>query len=157
MTRVDDDMEQVAETFVARFVTAWHARDGHALAALFAEDADFVNVVGIWWEDRAAIERAHQYALDSFFAETRLAPGRRKLRPLGPDRLLLHQRVRLSGQRAPDGSEAGGRSTIFSFVLERRGTDWLAISAQNTDIVPDAETHVADDCKLTARDYRMPD
>ncbi|MCS6621865.1 SgcJ/EcaC family oxidoreductase [Roseibacterium beibuensis] len=149
-----EDAEAVADAFVMRLVAAWHARDGQALADLFAPDADFVNVVGIWWEDRGAIARAHQYALDSFFADTRLAPGRRKLRPLGPHHLLLHQRVRLSGQRAPDGSEAGARSTIFSFVLERRGADWLAVSAQNTDVVPGAETHVSDGSGLTAQDYR---
>jgi uncharacterized protein (TIGR02246 family) len=150
-------MKNVAETFVSAFVAAWMARDGAALAALFAEDADFVNVVGIWWRDRPSIERAHQYALDSFFAKSRLAPGKMTWRALGDDHLLVHQRMRLSGQLAPDGTQAGARSTIFSFVLERSDEGWHAVSAQNTDIVPGAETHLKTDGQLAPRDYRRRD
>ena len=43
------------EDFPTAFRDAWMARDGHAIGALFEDDADFVNVVGIWWEDRTAI------------------------------------------------------------------------------------------------------
>ena len=88
------------------FATAWMARDATALAALFAEDADFVNVVGIWWEDRAAIRKAHHYGLTTFFRASRLTVGRVKLRDLGTS-AVVHARMILSGQIAPDGTEAG--------------------------------------------------
>ena len=141
------------DDFVPAFAAAWAARDGTALAALFAPDADFVNVVGIWWEDRAAIARAHQHALDTFFAETRLAPGRVKVRRLG-DAAVVHARVALTGQRAPDGTRAGARTTILSFVLSRMPEGWQAVSAQNTDVEPGAETRLARDGALGAADYR---
>ena len=64
------------QDFPNAFRDAWMARDGAAIGALFAEDADFVNVVGIWWEDRSAIARAHSYALESFFSRSRLTIGR---------------------------------------------------------------------------------
>ncbi|MFO6464544.1 YybH family protein [Jannaschia sp. KMU-145] len=135
------------------FVAAWMARDGAGLAALFTEDADFVNVVGIWWEDRAAIARAHAHALGSFFAETRLAPGRIKIRELG-DVAVIHARMSLSGQRLPDGGVAGARTTILTFVLARRTDGWTCVSAQNTDVVPGAETQLAAGGTLTPQDYR---
>lgn len=141
------------QEFPQAFTDAWMARDGDALAALFAEDADFVNVVGIWWEDRDAIARAHSYALKSFFSETRLAPGRVKLRMLGKDLAVVHCRFRLSGQTAPDGSEAEARSTVISFVLRQMEGGWQAVSAQNTDIVPGAETQL-NDGGLAPADYR---
>ncbi|MXQ06633.1 SgcJ/EcaC family oxidoreductase [Alphaproteobacteria bacterium GH1-50] len=140
--------------FPAAFRDAWMARDGDAIGALFDEDADFVNVVGIWWEDRPAIARAHGYALKSFFSETRLTLGRVKVRQLGADHALVHARLRLSGQRAPDGSVAESRSTILSFVLARHDDGWLGVSAQNTDIVPGAETLRAGPDGLTPEDYR---
>lgn len=140
------------DAFVPAFAAAWMARDGDALAALFADDADFVNVVGIWWQDRAAIAKAHSYALRSFFGETKLTPGTVKIRRLG-DVAVVHARVRLTGQRAPDGSEAGARTAILSFVLVRRDGGWEAVSAQNTDVVPGAETHVAGE-RFEAVDYR---
>ena len=141
------------DAFVPAFAAAWAARDGAALAALFAPDADFVNVVGIWWEDRAAIERAHAYALGSFFAGTRLVPGRVKVRDLGGV-AVVHARIALTGQRAPDGSRAGARTTILTFVLHRAEGGWQAVSAQNTDVVPGAETMVAGADGLAPRDYR---
>lgn len=142
------------EDFPEAFVAAWMARDGAALATLFAADADFVNVVGLWWEDRAAIARAHDYALKSFFANSRLVRGRRKLRMLGEDVAVLHQRFLLTGQIDTDGRETGRRSTVMNVVLQRNADGWLAVSAQNTDIVPGAETHVAGGSGLAARDYR---
>ncbi|MGK9232137.1 SgcJ/EcaC family oxidoreductase [Inquilinus limosus] len=47
------------EDVPAAFIAAWNRHDMAALAALFAEDADFVNVVGLWWRSRAEIEAAH--------------------------------------------------------------------------------------------------
>lgn len=129
------------------------ARDAKALAALFVEDADFVNVVGIWWEDRSAIERAHGYALGSFFSQTRLSPGRIKTRMLGEDAAVVHCRFHLSGQTAPDGTKANPRNTIIVFVLRQAGNHWQAVTAQNTDIVPGAETQLNTD-QLKPADYR---
>ena|SRR6056297_1957856 len=146
-------MVPVPQDFVPAFVAAWMARDGAALAALFAPDADFVNVTGIWWEHRSAIARAHSCALGSFFAETRLAPGRIKLRAFGGT-AVIHARMALTGQRAPDGSRAAARTTIFIFVLRRTPEGWQAVSAQNTDVVPGAETHIAANGALHPQDYR---
>ena len=139
--------------FVPAFTAAWMARNGDALAALFAEDADFVNVVGIWWEDRAAIAKAHSYALGSFFSGTRLTAGRVKVREMG-DMAVVHARVVLSGQKAPEGRTAGTRTTILSFVLVRGPGGWRAVSAQNTDVVPGSETQIAQSGRLTPKDYR---
>lgn len=131
------------EDFPKAFAAAWMARDAATLAALFAPDADFVNVAGIWWEDRAAIEAAHNHALTSFFADSRLVTGRTKVRRLGADAALVHQRFILTGQRLPDGGEAGRRSTVILFVLRHAPEGWQAVAAQNTDVLPGAETIAA--------------
>lgn len=139
--------------FPKAFAEAWHSRDGHRIAALFAEDADFVNVTGLWWRNRAAIGKAHDYALKSFFSDTTLTPGAITTRALGPDHAVVHCRFRLTGQIAPDGSSAGDRVTILVFVLERTGEGWQAVAAQNTDVVPGKETHL-NTGTLAAVDYR---
>ncbi|WP_146590679.1 SgcJ/EcaC family oxidoreductase [Puniceibacterium confluentis] len=139
--------------FPAAFAAAWHSRDGAAIGALFAEDADFVNVVGLWWRRRADISRAHDYALKSFFADTRLRVGAVSVRWLGADHAVVHSRLHLTGQRTPEGAGAKDRQTVMSFVLERRSTGWCAVSAQNTDVVPGAETHLNAD-GFGPADYR---
>lgn len=136
-------MVPAPERFAPAFRDAWMARDGEAIGRLFVPDADFVNVAGIWWESREAIARAHGRALGSFFAETRLILGRSKIRWLGDAAAVVHQRAILDGQRAPDGTRAGRRHTLLLFVLRREAEGWIGVAAQNTDIVPGAETHLA--------------
>jgi uncharacterized protein (TIGR02246 family) len=148
------DLPQNPEDIPRAFARAWMDRDAGALAALFVEDADFVNVVGIWWEDRAAIEGAHRYGLESFFAQSRLSVGRIKTRALGAEAAVVHARLRLTGQRRPDGTEAGPRSTILVLVAERTPAGWRVVAAQNTDIVPGAESFVASGEGRPPRDYR---
>jgi len=135
------DLPRRPEDIPAAFAAAWMARDATGLAALFAEDADFVNVVGLWWHDRAAIERAHAYGLATFFAESTLIPGVIRCRLLG-DVAVVSCRFTLTGQRLPDGAVAGARRTILTFVARAQGQGWQVVAAQNTDVVEGAETHV---------------
>ena len=139
--------------FPKAFADAWHSRDGYRIGALFAEDADFVNVTGLWWRDRPAISKAHDYALKSFFVESTLKPGVTRTRDLGSNSAIVHCRFTLSGQKAPDGTIAGDRQTILVFVLHRTPKGWQAVAAQNTDVVPGKETHL-NDGGLSAVDYR---
>lgn len=139
------------------FARAWMDRDASALAALFSEDADFVNVVGLWWENASDIRKAHHYGLTTFFRDSRLTVGRVKLRLIGDGAAVVQARLTLTGQIAQDGQTAGTRRTILTTVLERRADGWIAVAAQNTDIVPGAETHVATDTGFAPADYRRSD
>ncbi|MCM2561385.1 SgcJ/EcaC family oxidoreductase [Lutimaribacter sp. EGI FJ00015] len=149
MTALPDRPEDIPRAFA----DAWMARDARALAALFTKDAEFVNVVGVWWHDRADIERAHDYALRSFFAETTLKPGVVRVKRLGEAVAVVQCRFTLTGQRLPDGRVAGPRRTILSFVAQRRDAGWQVAAAQNTDIVEGAET-LANTGPLRPIDYR---
>lgn len=138
------------------FAAAWMARDAGALAALFAPDADFVNVVGLWWHDRPSIEAAHDYALRSFFASSTLTPGAIRLRMLGDDHAVVQCRFSLTGQTLPGTqTPAGPRRTILTFVAQKMHEGWQVVTAQNTDIVEGAETLARDvDGGLHPADYR---
>ncbi len=136
------------------FVAYWNARRADRMAALFAEDADFVNVVGLWWENRQDIFAAHDYGLKVIFKDSTLKMGRLKVRHLTDDVAVVHVRMRLSGQTAL-AEKAGLRQTVFSFVVHRTGEGWLCVSAQNTDIVPGAETYIRTERgELVPADYR---
>ena len=135
------------------FARAWMARDADALAALFTQDAEFVNVVGLWWHDRDAIRAAHDYGLSTFFADSTIRPGVIRVKQLGPDVAVVQCRFTLTGQRLPDGSQAGERRSVLSFVAQRQGDHWPVVMAQNTDIVDGAETNVNTGI-LRPADYR---
>ncbi len=136
------------------FAAAWNARDAHALASLFSEDADFVNVVGLWWETRAGIERAHHYGLTTFFRDSMLTARRVKVRRIGQDMAIIHTRWKLAGQIGKDGQTLDDRFAIMVFAAQRLDAGWTVLAAHNTDIVPGAETNAIEADRLTPLDYR---
>lgn len=144
------------EDFGAAFAAAWTARDAGALASLFSDNADFVNVVGLWWQNRGAIEKAHRHAFDTFFARSRLICGKTAVRPLGRDAAVVHQRLILAGQITPDGAPTGRRATILCAVLERHEKGWIAVAAQNTEVIANAETFLSGASGPRPENYRAP-
>lgn len=138
------------------FAEAWNRRDPETLASIFDEDAEFVNVVGLWWHDRESIERAHAYGLRRIFDRSTLKLGRVKVKHLADDIAVVHARMRLHDQTPIDDVERPqSRTTIFSFVVHRTPEGWRCASAQNTDVVPGAETNVIDASgRFRSVDYR---
>ncbi|GAB5535219.1 MAG: SgcJ/EcaC family oxidoreductase [Rubricoccaceae bacterium] len=138
------------------FASAWNARDADALADLFEPNAEFVNVVGLWWHNREAIRKAHAYGLEVIFPDSTLRVIRTREKPLAPDVVLIQAVFRLVGQTAHDSArQPGERRTILSFVMRRGAPGWRCAAAHNTDVVPGAETHIRDaDGSLRPTDYR---
>ena len=138
------------------FVEAWNQRDPDAIASLFDEDAEFVNVTGLWWHNREAIRRAHAYGLERIFQHSTLRLGLVRVKWLSDDVAVVHARMTLSGQTpVSEARSPGTRTTIFSFVVHRTPEGWRCASAHNTDVVPGMETHVVDaEGHLRPADYR---
>jgi uncharacterized protein (TIGR02246 family) len=136
------------------FVAAWMARDAQALAALFVEDADFVNVVGLWWHNRADIQRAHHYGLTTFFKDSQISARGVKVRRVSDTVAIVHTRWRLTGQIDPQGAPLDSRTAVMVFVAEKRAEGWKVLAAHNTDVIPGAETNGAREDTLTGLDYR---
>lgn len=138
------------------FVEAWNQRDPAKLASLFDEDAEFINVTGLWWHHRKDIEKAHAYGLSTIFSASTLKLIQTKVKYLAEDIAVVQAKMKLSGQTPTDEvSTPGVRRNIFTFVVHRSGEQWSAASAQNTDIIPNMETHVRDEeGQLKPVDYR---
>jgi len=139
---------------VGRFVKAWNAGDAGAIGELFAEDADFVNVVGLWWTSSRSIRKAHKRGFQLMYGSSELSIEKLKLRSLGEDAALVHARWRLEGQVTPEGDPAGVRRGIASVVTQRLddGT-WLAVSWHNTDIARSADTNLSLEGVVTPASY----
>jgi uncharacterized protein (TIGR02246 family) len=128
------------------FVEAWNKRDPDALASLFDSQAEFVNVTGLWWHDRASIRKAHAYGLERIFNASTLTVDELRLKQLSDDVAVVHASMTLSGQTAIAAiTHPGPRKTIFSFVVRKIAGRWICASAHNTDVVPNMETNVVSD------------
>jgi uncharacterized protein (TIGR02246 family) len=129
----------------ALFARAWNDRDADVLASLFDEDAEFVNVTGVCWHDRASIREAHANGLERIFSQSHLAIDETKVKLLSPDIAVVHARMTLS-ELAPEGAvnQPGSHTTMVSFVVHRIADRWQCASAHSTDVIPKAETQAPD-------------
>jgi uncharacterized protein (TIGR02246 family) len=135
-SQADDTVE--VQGIGTAFVVAWNEHDMTALANLFTTDADFINVVGMWWRGRDAIREAHEQTHKTIFKASHLVLDSARVKFLAPDIAVAHMTWTLTGHLSPDGQPGSPRRGILTFVAQRQEQGWLVQSAQNTDIVPGA-------------------
>lgn len=131
------------EQIPALFAEAWNDYDAQGIADLFAEDADFVNVTGLWWQQKKDIFKAHDYGLTVIFKNSTLKIIKTKVRYLSNDVAIVHAKIKLTDQSpSSDGVIPQPRTTVFTFVVKKENNSWLCYAAQNTDIQPGKETFI---------------
>jgi len=145
------------EDVVTGWETAWNNADADAIADLFLDDAEFVNVVGLWWHDKDNIRGAHAFGFAKLFPDSQMAMETPRVRRIGTDAALVQSKWSLTGQVSPDGQPTGDREGIFTFVLEHRETGWITIAGHNTDIQPGAQTNVNTDEGQSSIHYEKRD
>jgi uncharacterized protein (TIGR02246 family) len=120
---------------VSAFAEAWNRHDMIAFADLFAHDAEFVNVVGIWWKGKEAIRSAHAFTHSSMFKRSRMTFLSTEVRFPVEELAIVRSRWTLEGHVSPDGAALPQRSGILLNVLQMSSRSWNIIDSQNTDIV----------------------
>ncbi len=133
--------ESAIRELLAEQTAAWNRGDAKAWTAGFAADADFVNILGMHFAGRQAIEDRHAQLFATIFQGSQLEVSVEKVRFLGPDAAVVETLHRLRGfARLPPGIQptdaAGELRTRLKYVLERRPAGWAIVSAQNTAIHP---------------------
>ena len=118
---------------VAAFTAAWNRHDMDAFAALFHEDATFVNIRGTLWKGRDAIRDVHKQIHSTFYRTSQVNQEVEDVRLLAPSVALGHVRAELRGdERFPDTV----KQTRMTIVLQERNGRWLIAEVHNTEIAP---------------------
>ena len=152
------DLIENPEQLPSLFTRYWNERNADGIASLFPSEAEFINVVGLWWHTREDIRKAHDYGLKVIFNHSRLSLIRSKVKYLSDDIAIVHAKMKLEGQTAIEDTKSPAvRRNIFTFVVKKTGDHWLCEAAHNTDIVPGKETNMIDEKgRIRAVDYRRP-
>ena len=124
------------DALVGGFVRAWNSHDMKALGDLFTDDADFVNVVGMWWKGRDEIQARHAESHTTSFKTTTLVATGTAVRFPAADVGVIHFTWELTGEVDRDGKSAGPRRGIMQIVAARREDGWRIVAAQNTNALP---------------------
>lgn len=120
----------------AALVDDWNRHDMKSFASLFTEDAQFVNVIGLWWHSRAEIQKAHEALHATRMRMSHLVASESVVHLLSPEVAVLLQQWQLTGDTGIDGVTLPMRRGVMSLVTVKAGGQWHIASAQNTDIVP---------------------
>ena len=120
---------------VDAFADAWNRHDMEAFARLFAADAEFVNVVGLWWKGRSEIKQAHELTHATMFKDSRLTILETSVRFPAARLAIARSRWRLEGHLGPEGQALPPRTGILVNVLASSGDGWAILDSQNTDIL----------------------
>jgi uncharacterized protein (TIGR02246 family) len=126
--------EGTIRRMATRSAETWNAHDMDAMAELFMEDADFVNVGGIRLKGRARIRDEHAKLHEMQFKDSVLTLRSVDVRFLKPDVALVHIDWRMEGDRDPDGTSRAPRDGVMSWVVVRQRDDWRISSAHNTHV-----------------------
>jgi uncharacterized protein (TIGR02246 family) len=129
----NDPLRQIASAVASQLESSWNRADAAAFAALFAKDADFVNVRGDYGSGREAIAAAHAQIWATIYAGSTIRYSVSRCRALAPGVLIVHLDAQL---HVPAGPLAGDIKAIPSFVLVNSADTWLIAAFHNTQLPP---------------------
>ena len=132
----DEGVESSVSRLAEQFVTIWNAHDMGRLQDLYADDADFVNVIGMRWNGAGEIARMHVVLHESRMRQTTLRSEGMTVRVLAPSVAVVHDTWVLTGDPGAPGWKTGEqRRGILVHVLKLDGAGkWHIAVSQNTDI-----------------------
>jgi uncharacterized protein (TIGR02246 family) len=131
----DMDTAAINKLFSA-FNDAFNNHDAHAVAMMFTDDADLINVAGVTTQGRAAIEEhlVPLYAgrLKTVHREVTL----RAIRFLRPDTATLVSDYVTTGVIGPNGTAAPAVKGVYDWIVIKQNGSWLITAWHEANLPP---------------------
>lgn len=121
---------------IATFAEAWNAKDAKHLVTVFAEDSDFVDVLGRWFKGRTEIEQAHAQGFATFLSGKPVAITGTQIKFLTPDVAVMHNTWETTGDKKPTEEHQIPDTGVFTVVTTRKEDTWQITAFHNTGTVP---------------------
>jgi uncharacterized protein (TIGR02246 family) len=125
--------EEAVRRLPQTFCDAWAKHDGHELAKMMADDADFVTVATVYLHGRADIEKFHARLLSGRFKDSNIRPLETTARFLRSDMAVVHWSWKMEGDKNFNGTPRPPRFGMMTMVAEKRAGAWLVDVVQNTN------------------------
>jgi uncharacterized protein (TIGR02246 family) len=129
--------EQAVRKVLASFDEAFNRHDADAVAALFTEDAEFINVAGMWWRGKAEIRRGTAFVLANIFQNTTIQTDSVSVRfPTRDTAIAVIAQHTVGSFVLPDGTRIASTNNRLTYFLVNAAGRWLITGGQNTEIRP---------------------
>lgn len=117
-----------------RLAEAFNDKDAEAFAALFTDDAEFVNIFGGRMRGRTGIAEGHRQVFATALTGSVLALEEIDIMPLGADVAVCHARWRRGRTAEATPATLPPGEGIFTLVGRRDGEQWLLAAATNVAV-----------------------
>ena len=130
-TRDDSAAVEDVRSVTSSFFEAWNRHDVSAMAALYTDDAQVVNSLGLWWRGVAEVERG----LGQMNAiGPSLRPDSTWARLLTQDTALCIVDYTVGSFTWPGGQSVPEQKALSTFVIVKTARGWLIAAAQTTAV-----------------------
>ena len=129
--------ESAIRKTVREMEDAWNRHDMRAYADLLTEDVDWVNIVGMWWQGKTDVYKAHEAFHKTIFRNVSVHVEHVLVRKLTPDVAVAVCTESVDAFTTPSGQNRPKSQDRLSLILKKTGNQWLICHAHNTVI--DAE------------------
>jgi len=127
--------EQFLYEIVEKLGNAWNAGDSVAWTTQFADDADFIHILGGHFNGHTAIERGHRAIFDTIYKGSRNKLTVQKVRFVRPDVAIVFVFAELTFYMEGQEQHIQARPTLTA-AKQSDGT-WKVVSFQNTLVTPE--------------------
>ena len=128
--------EHLLHELVKKLEAAWNSSDSVTWAAQFAEDADFIHVLGAHYSGRTSIERGHRTIFDTIYKGSRNDLKVEQIRFVRPDVAIVFIHGNLLWYLNGAEQHIEARPTL---VAEKSSDGrWQIVAFQNTLVTKDA-------------------
>ena len=115
------------------FAAAFNQHDGRALAAIMADDVDFVTVGLTWLHGRADFEKYHTRLLTGRFKEIAYTVLETHVRFVRTDVAVVRHSWTVQGDKNADGTARPQRFGLMTMIADKRNGKWQVVAVQNTN------------------------
>lgn len=127
-------MENELRALVAHLEDCWNRSDSKSFAEVFAEDADFVHILGGYYNGRESVEAGHRMIFDTIYKNSVNRWEIVKIRPINDDAAIVFTLSTLTFNQGPNRVTMQSRPTM---IAQRRNGQWQIAAFQNT-LIKDA-------------------
>ncbi|MBD3881605.1 SgcJ/EcaC family oxidoreductase [Phormidium tenue FACHB-886] len=125
------DDEVLIRNLCQSLLQSWGNGDGHAYAAHFTEDSDYIAFDGTHYKGREENAIAHQYLFETWLKDTRLAGQVERIRFLSRDVAIVHL---AGGMLMTPKSMQAKRPSIQTLVAVKQDGNWQFTAFHNCRI-----------------------
>lgn len=129
------------DNLVMNLQSAWNAADASKFASHFAEDADFIHILGGQGSGRNNIQQAHAKLFETIYRGSEISYTIEGARWLGPKTAIVRMFQSL------EYSMAGARQIMHcrpTAVVQRTITGWEILIMQNTRVAEPENAKIAE-------------